>query len=105
MRISDWSSDVCSSYLVAHDGLLGALLGGLDVGHNEFLDGPGMPGLSLGRGNEREIMGNPATCVNNRPAGGLSSDERRGGRGRVSMCRARWSPYHTTKKTNRNMSI
>ena len=50
---------------VAHDSLLGALLGGLDIGHNEFLDGPGLPGLSVGRENEREIMGNSEACVNN----------------------------------------
>src|SRR3546814_3986833 len=123
MRISDWSSDVCSSDLdqaagaepveqrlgrlegflgadgvvgferledfldggaqhrtlavvaqVAHDGLLGALLRGLDVGHNVFLDGPGLPGLSVGRENEREIMGNSGACVKRRGRRGRSEE-------------------------------
>ena len=58
---------------VAHDGLLGALLGGLDIGHGEN------PGVSVGaerigrrqhcprtKGSERlEIMGDSMACVNN----------------------------------------
>src|SRR3546814_8266332 len=99
MRISDWSSDVCSSDLglgtggvvgverlerlldggaqhralagvagIAHDGLLGALLGRLDVGHLEswklgVLRGMGLTtatGFGPGR---QESMGDSWTCV------------------------------------------
>ena len=55
---------------IAHDGLLGALLGGLDVGHgSEFLEncyGNGVMGYS-----EREIMADSTTCVN---LGGLAGE-------------------------------
>src|SRR5690606_19173934 len=54
---------------VAHDGLLGALLGGLDICHGGYprksLGGAVMDGM---RENEREIMGYSMTCVNPREA-------------------------------------
>ena len=50
---------------IAHDGLLGALLGGLDICHGGYprksLGGAVMGGV---RKNEREIMGYSMTCVN-----------------------------------------
>src|SRR3546814_14933611 len=66
MRISDGSSDVCSS----------------DLGHRlDRADGSG-PGN--------------AQTVRARLAGGRS-EERRVGKGCVSTCRSRWSPYHSKK--------
>src|SRR3546814_1798766 len=65
MRISDWSSDVCSSDL---RGGLGGAVGG---------DG------RRGRG------GPPDRTQSQR-----RSEERRVGKECVSTCRSRWSPYH-----------
>src|SRR3546814_3928219 len=71
MRISDWSSDVCSSDLpVALDEGLVPLLGELHGASSGSIDRCG---------------GRP------RPGG---SEERRVGKERVSTCRSRWSPYH-----------
>src|SRR3546814_10726923 len=68
MRISDWSSDVCSSDLAARqEGSGGAAVG----------DGArGVPGAAQ------------AARVDGR------SEERRVGKECVSTCRSRWSPYH-----------
>src|SRR3546814_8958107 len=74
MRISDWSSDVCSSDLA----------GGLDcVGIGKCAHT-----VSTGRGRNRTI--------GRRPRGPRSgrSEERRVGKECVSTCRSRWSPYH-----------
>src|SRR3546814_8745210 len=64
MRISDWSSDVCSSDLVA---------GGLPVGL-----------MLLARNGQDSRLLRIAT----------RSEERRVGKECVSTCRSRWSPYH-----------
>src|SRR3546814_1731883 len=67
MRISDWSSDVCSSDLVVPLGLVAAL--------GEFLHAA--PEHPLHR------LDHPR------------SEERRVGKECVSTCRSRWSPYHS----------
>src|SRR3546814_4080071 len=67
MRISDWSSDVCSSDLHPHPGRCG-----------------NQPRWR-GRWQRREIL---------IPEGRLRSEERRVGKECVSTCRSRWSPYH-----------
>src|SRR3546814_9428898 len=71
MRISDWSSDVCSS----------DLLGALDVVSTPM-----------------DWLAKPAeaVCVLNWAAAyhELRSEERRVGKECVSTCRSRWSPYH-----------
>src|SRR3546814_16019499 len=99
MRISDWSSDVCSSDLLvdAAEALPGgvALLGRIDP---------------LGVGRCAEVHGTvahrPADLV--REPGQIvrvvlevlgvrvahRSEERRGGKGVVSKCRSRWAAYH-----------
>src|SRR3546814_7883570 len=63
-RISDWSSDVCSSDLLPDYG----------NGGNELSDGHKV----LGGFNVSEVR----------------SEERRVGKECVSTCRSRWSPYH-----------
>src|SRR3546814_2069829 len=87
MRISDWSSDVCSSDL---SGLPFTELVDGRLWHNA-----GAIGLPANDGTPRvwySILG-PAP-------GGLHiehharSDERRVGNECVSTCRSRWSPYH-----------
>src|SRR3546814_7255306 len=67
MRISDWSSDVCSSDLDQGDAVAG-----------------------------HDAEGAEAVRQPDRPAGrfGPRSEERRVGKECVSTCRSRWSPYH-----------
>src|SRR3546814_4290612 len=86
MRISDWSSDVCSSDL-------GALCGesfwhwalGADGGH-----GHAQPPFRSSRliGAERQPTSDCRQSLQQR------SEERRVGKECVSTCRSRWSPYH-----------
>src|SRR3546814_5814022 len=85
MRISDWSSDVCSSDLD-------------QVGADEGGDDRGQQHRRL------QIFGNPAAHegAGQRKGGAAAdqrreqarSEERRVGKECVSTCRSRWSPYH-----------
>src|SRR3546814_4159075 len=85
MRISDWSSDVCSSDLSGHEGRGHALL---DPARGETRisqsgdHGPGKP--------EKELAPPPAPALETQ----CRSEERRVGKECVSTCRSRWSPYH-----------
>src|SRR3546814_10487397 len=84
MRISDWSSDVCSSDLhtlgrflvgnIDHDGVSVLVDMCEPVGHRH------QPVARAGR--------QSSACVAAR------SEERRVGKECVSTCRSRWSPYH-----------
>src|SRR3546814_16179546 len=97
MRISDWSSDVCSSDLFEY-------LPDLPARHRGF-----------GRGGRRRaahqllsviiedwdgavLKSGPPSFVCPNTSQGLvdqyRSDERRVGKECVSTCRSRWSPYH-----------
>src|SRR3546814_7392515 len=71
MRISDWSSDVCSSDL------------GLSAG-------PGPVGLGVAG----PLRPPSATEGRRGDFGWARSEERRVGKECVSTCRSRWSPYH-----------
>src|SRR3546814_14294819 len=110
MRISDWSSDVCSSDLAAgrttdflHDPVdlvlvhhleqqaLGAVVvaghrsgGGDAVGEldQHLLDQLGGDGAEIGH------------CLRQLADLVVRSEERRVGKEGVSTCRSRWSPYH-----------
>src|SRR3546814_2558574 len=77
MRISDWSSDVCSSDL-----LLVAAAG--DV----VLEQPAEPSAPV-VAREQRHDGEP---LHGRRE--VRSEERRVGKECVSTCRSRWSPYH-----------
>src|SRR3546814_13865704 len=106
MRISDWSSEVCSSDLNSvewGDGVFGAQA----AAQHHF--GTGAPYLSTRQAsllaavlpNPRQwSAGKPNGHVNNRAAWirQQKSEERRVGHEGVSTCRSRWSPIH--KKTN-----
>src|SRR3546814_17582098 len=100
MRISDWSSDVCSSDLVHADGSHGNdtkskvfWVEGCDVPTEpDQVDVPAMPSIV--------DVCNPANVIHNVAWDGTpvdtaeSSEERRVGKECVSTCRSRWSPYH-----------
>src|SRR3546814_18059856 len=105
MRISDWSSDVCSSDL----GRPAARGAGADrAGDRPAVDHPrrGRPDQGddpIGRpGGSDGGDGNAARPPVARPARRADalgrSEERRVGKECVSTCRSRWSPYHYKKK-------
>src|SRR3546814_15636923 len=110
MRISDWSSDVCSSDLISgvrerierdqidlardirqqRDHLLGmfglivdALEQGVLDGQHALLAKPRDIALACRKQHVQRVL-----LVDRR------SEERRVGKGCVSTCRSRWSPYH-----------
>src|SRR3546814_6764413 len=91
MRISDWSSDVCSSDLVDADRLWYERIGrrnsmyDLLIKHARVADGLGNP---LATANVAVKDGRIAAVGEARP------EERRVGKECVSTCRARWSPSH-----------
>src|SRR3546814_8214932 len=79
MRISDWSSDVCSSDLATR--IVIRAIGDVE---------PGQSGVDIYT-LQKFQRSNQNTCINQRP---LRSEERRVGKECVSTCRSRWSPYH-----------
>src|SRR3546814_19299180 len=83
MRISDWSSDVCSSDLRRQCGGNIAQAAGLDE-RIEF-------------GRDVEHAHRASQPGSTQPF--ERSEERRVGKECVSTCRSRWSPYHYKKKT------
>src|SRR3546814_2063881 len=88
MRISDWSSDVCSSDLLDH--VLGGQrleiqpVRGVVVGRHGLRVAVDHDGLEAGL---RERVGGMHAAI-------VRSEERRVGKECVSTCRSRWSPYH-----------
>src|SRR3546814_12096801 len=99
MRISDWSSDVCSSdlefmNLVCHARLAITDSGGIQE-ETTYLN---IPCLTLRPNTERPITVTQGTNRLVRPEtlGEMvdrRSEERRVGNECVSKCRSRWSPY------------
>src|SRR3546814_1388494 len=84
MRISDWSSDLCSSDL-------GEDHGGNEARHHAEPE-------QDQRRDQVDEGGNRLHEVEHRADGrvepGARSEERRVGKECVSTCRSRWSPYH-----------
>src|SRR3546814_18429084 len=93
MRISDWSSDVCSSDLLQHDmrrRLQAVAVEQTVAGHlvqNRRLAGGGCGVEGCGPGRKTAVQ---RRC--NR------SEERRVGKECVSTCRSGWSKYHKKNK-------
>src|SRR3546814_6241602 len=99
MRISDWSSDVCSSDLGAkprRQHLQHAvarvmaervvdLLEAVEVEHEQ------RQSARLAPGGQDALL---QPIVEQRAVGQVRSEERRVGKECVSTCRSRWSPYH-----------
>src|SRR3546814_12354812 len=107
MRISDWSSDVCSSDLetayMSPCGKFWLATCGVDIRDclDEFDSEEGMIQWVMDRANT--CCGNPTRrragvsleWLQKRDAGGIArSEERRVGKACVSTFRSRWCPYH-----------
>src|SRR3546814_2578022 len=81
VRISDWSSDVCSSDLQG------------DAGEDAEWRQPVPPAAGIGAADDMDAL-HEATERNALHQRGDRSEERRVGKECVSTCRSRWSPYH-----------
>src|SRR3546814_11379741 len=116
MRISDWSSDVCSSDLDWHAvprlvlakqrgaasifetrcmGLIGNFSISATPRLNRFRD-DGLAATIIDMDVPNDLFAAPAQLRQR-----LRSEERRVGKECVSTCRSRWAPYHQ-KKQNEN---
>src|SRR3546814_2040920 len=86
MRISDWSSDVCSSDLVQRYGIAGngAAHEGARPQHDVIAVEVAELRFCGAKASVKDI--HRSTCAR--------SEERRVGKECVSTCRSRWSPYH-----------
>src|SRR3546814_6881868 len=93
MRISDWSSDVCSSDLdqSADDADQRGLAGAVRAEQGEDLAGPDFQVDILQRLKARIVS---FRQVRDRDDGRHRSEERRVGKECVSTCRSRWPSYH-----------
>src|SRR3546814_11362623 len=96
MRISDWSSDVCSSDLevVEHPQHAERDREGDDVRRDRLGDGV-LQGALLAA---TPLLVGELGDEDDRVRAGQRSEERRVGKECVSTCRSRWSPYHEKKK-------
>src|SRR3546814_5453415 len=81
MRISDWSSDVCSSDLVQRD----------EIEKVTMLPRCGVGPFARGAAAVIAALQSHIETAARRAVG---SEERRVGKECVSTCRSRWSPYH-----------
>src|SRR3546814_12282983 len=106
MRISDWSSDVCSSDLRHVEEKSGGNFT-IKVHYGEAISPAkeNLDGLKIGAFEMASICTgyhpgkNPAMTVLDLPFLPIRSEERRVGKECVSTCRSRWSPYHLKKNT------
>src|SRR3546814_15256774 len=97
MRISDWSSDVCSSDLLKLRKITGLVDSqhakapevhtALDALGISILDDKGLDARRHDPKTEALYLGVPQNDL-------FRSEERRVGKECVSTCRSRWSPYH-----------
>src|SRR3546814_11340378 len=100
MRISDWSSDVCSSDLtygifVYQEQVMQAaqILAGYSLGGADLLRRAMGKKIKAEMDAQRAIFVEGCAKTNNITAH-KRSEERRVGKECVSTCRSRWSPYH-----------
>src|SRR3546814_13762773 len=110
MRISDWSSDVCSSdlattaftakWLVPRVSRFQAMHPDVDLrlhASDDTVD-VGASGVDIairyGRGPYPGLTSTPLIADQFSPVVNPRSEERRVGKECVSTCRSRWSPYH-----------
>src|SRR3546814_16490008 len=98
MRISDWSSDVCSSDLNPECRP--------PVPSDERPAAEGEEGEEKARRREgdrqaEDDLDQPAESARGIAEGKARSEERRVGKECVSTCRSRWSRYHSNKKAHK----
>src|SRR3546814_16776424 len=101
MRISDWSSDVCSSDLPAADAAVEKGAARLAMAH--VVEAHEAAAARHGHGLQRQRLGAGHVGLEaaaEQDAGLARSEERRVGKEGVSTCRSRWSPYHSKKNNN-----
>src|SRR3546814_16915245 len=106
MRISDWSSDVCSSDLTAPRSCRSALGRDRHSAGKEVAPGcaPTAASAYFGGGGASTARSPLCSGGETTPAAYLAStrrarsEERRGGKEGVNTCRSRWSPNHLKKK-------
>src|SRR3546814_13780069 len=109
MRISDWSSDVCSSDLASLPYIFTGMRLSLGVGWMVLIAAEMLaqnPGLGkfvwdeFQNGSSQSLARIMFAVIVIGLIGFLRSEERRVGKECVSTCRSRWSPYHYKKKKN-----
>src|SRR3546814_13581227 len=102
MRISDWSSDVCSSDLAGVE-----IADVLKVLHNNADRAQRLVLEFAARLPKRRTPSPIDTCLDEAlitaPAKRDRSEERRVGKECVSTCRSRWSPFHKQTKRKNNI--
>src|SRR3546814_15225938 len=106
MRISDWSSDVCSSdlsecaHFARHSSATSAY-GRLRMAIQQEMYQSNSSALKLKSGMIfSSETGSSSHSTSPEEKWPLRSEERRVGKECVSTCRSRWSPYHYKKKKN-----
>src|SRR3546814_1290010 len=92
MRISDWSSDVCSSDLIENGSVLQTGVGAVPDAILRLLTDRRDLGVHSGMLGDGLVELVEAGVITN--ARKKRSEERRVGKECVSKCRSRWSPYH-----------
>src|SRR3546814_15424058 len=101
MRISDWSSDVCSSYLARLFAGQAGWMADISTSHAKAAKEP-LDIDEVFRRLRRAVAGLPkAAMFELRDRGHGRSEERRVGKECVSTFRSRVSPYHYKKNTER----
>src|SRR3546814_3806549 len=90
MRISDWSSDVCSSDLSVTGFYVADAFPKCCLQESGEGEAPRVHGFSANRAAD----GRPAVSGCESSQEPARSEERRVGKECVSTCRSRWSPYH-----------
>src|SRR3546814_19967432 len=98
MRISDWSSDVCSSDLLAEKV---QVLGVWDGPEEARRVGEEIESYQRGGGslNDTAILVRAQFQTREFEDRFIRSEERRVGKECVSTCRSRWAPHYVKKKT------
>src|SRR3546814_18670719 len=101
MRISDWSSDVCSSDLLKRQGrdIIGLGAGEPDFDTPDFVKEAAIEAIRGGKTKYTNVDGTfelkEAIQAKFKRDNSLDrSEERRVGKEGVSTCRSRWSQYH-----------
>src|SRR3546814_17697079 len=94
MRISDWSSDVCSSDLAGQLCIPERGMQGHDLRIHRPVDARAEFDAEAGIAEAADLR-----IIAHAASIGRRSEERRLGKACVSACRSRWSPYHSKKNT------